>query len=134
MFSHQVKLRVRYSETDRMGYAYYGNYAQYYEVGRVEALRSLGINYRELEDAGILLPVYEYQIKYLKPAYYDDELTLTTSIKEMPGARIRFDYECHNEEGVLLNIGTVTLVFIDKASGKPRQPPADVLEKLKKHI
>ena len=80
MFTSEISLRVRYAETDRMGYAYYGNYATWFEVARVEALRTLGLNYRELEDDGILLPVIDYHTRYLKPAFYDDELTVKTTI------------------------------------------------------
>ena len=93
MLEHEIKLRVRYSETDQMGYVYYGNYAQYFEVARVEALRSLGITYKELEEEGILLPVLEFTIRYIKPAYYDDQLTIKVRIPVLPKARIFFEYE-----------------------------------------
>ena len=86
-FIHETKVRVRYGETDQMGYCYYGNYAQYFEVGRVEALRSLGCSYKALEDQGIMLPVSEYNVKYKRPAYYDDELTIQT--KNHRNKRIR---------------------------------------------
>ncbi len=130
MYVSETQMRVRYAETDRMGYAYYGNYAQYYEVGRVEALRQLGFSYRELEDSGILLPVHTFSITYLKPAYYDDLLTVRTMIKEKPMARIRFEYEMQNEKGELLNRGETTLVFIDAKTGKPCAAPAAFIEKL----
>src|SRR5258706_4877260 len=104
MFVTEVKIRVRYGETDRMGYVYYGNYAQYFEVARVEALRSLGFSYRTLEDEGIILPVLNYSVKYIRPAFYDDELTIKVVIKEMPMARIRFDYEVYNEKKELITI------------------------------
>src|SRR5690348_9666098 len=96
MYSHETKLRVRYGETDQMGYSYYGNYAQYFEVGRVEMLRSLGVTYKEMEDEGIALPVYTFSIKYYKPAFYDDELTIKTTINKMPAARISFNYQTYN--------------------------------------
>lgn len=123
MYQHETKLRVRYGETDQMGYAYYGNYAQYFEVGRVEMLRSLGVTYKEMEDEGIALPVYTFSIKYFKPAYYDDELTIRTTIKKMPAARIEFHYETFNAKGDLLNEGDTTLVFIDKNTKRPCPPP-----------
>jgi len=123
MIRSETMLRVRYGETDQMGYAYYGVYAQYYEVGRVEAMRSLGFSYREMEERGILLPVVDYHIQYRKPAFYDDELRIVTTIREVPGVRITFHYECFNQKNELLNTGTVTLVFIDKARNKPTQPP-----------
>lgn len=119
MIRSENKIRVRYAETDQMGYVYYGVYAQYYEVGRVEAMRLLGFSYKEIEAKGILMPVIDLSISYKKPAFYDDEITLITYLKEMPiGYRIRFEYECRNAMKELLNSGSVTLVFIDKASNK----------------
>ena len=134
MYVSELKIRVRYGETDRMGYVYYGNYAEYFEVARVEALRSLGMNYKEMEDSGIMLPVYAFSIKYFKPAFYDDMLTIKTTIKEVPQARVTFHHEIHNEKGELLNTGEVTLVFINTKSNKPVGAPEDFLEKLKKHF
>lgn len=120
MIKAKTKIRVRYGETDQMGYAYYGIYAQYYEVGRVEAMRLLGFSYRQVEERGILMPVVDFTIQYKKPAYYDDEITVVTTMKQRPtGLRVPFDYECYNQNGELLNTGRVTLVCIDKASGKP---------------
>ena len=95
MLNADINIRVRYAETDKMGYVYYGNYATYYEVGRVEALRKLGMSYKEMEDEGIMLPVLSFNIKYFKPAFYDDLLTIKTSITEMPNTRIKFEYECY---------------------------------------
>ena len=119
MIKSETKLRVRYGETDQMGYAYYGVYAQYYEVGRVDAMRSLGFSYKEMEERGILMPVIDYSISYKKPAYYDDEITIITKLNELPtGVRIIFDYECYNSNNELLNTGKVTLVFIDKDTKK----------------
>ena len=124
MFQYEHKLRVRYAETDRMGYAYYGNYATYFEVARVEALRDLGISYKELEDDGFLLPVAEFNVKYLKPALYDDELRILTSIKEEPGVRIRFEYSVFNQNGDELAKAETTLVFVSAEHGRPIKPPA----------
>jgi acyl-CoA thioester hydrolase len=131
MYRSTVKIRVRYAETDRMGYVYYGNYATYFEVARVEALRQLGISYRSLEDAGILLPVLDYSVRYRRPAYYDDELEIRTVITELPKTRIFFSYEVVNTEGVTITTAETTLVFIDKATGKPRSAPDQVLEAMK---
>lgn len=119
MIRSETKIRVRYGETDQMGYVYYGVYAQYYEVGRVEAMRMLGFSYKEVEDRGILLPVIEFSIQYKKPAYYDEEITVVTFLKSIPaGLRLPFEYECYNSKGELLNTGKVTLVSKDKTSGK----------------
>ena len=121
MYIHETKIRVRYGETDQMGYVYYGNYCQYFEVARVEMLRSLGVSYKSLEDSGVMLPVLDLQIKYIKPAFYDDELTIVTSLKEMPGVRIKFEYQIKNAAGDTLNLASTTLVFVEKTTGK-RQP------------
>ena len=127
MFTTETKVRVRYSETDKMSYVYYGNYASYFEVGRVEALRGLGLSYRKMEESGIMLLVLEYKVKYFKPALYDDLLTIKTIIPQLPSVRIVFQYEIFNEEGVLLTNAETTLVFIDMATGKPRKCPDELL-------
>lgn len=132
MIKTETTLRVRYGETDQMGFVYYGNYAQYYEVGRVEAMRSLGFSYREMEEGGILMPVINLTINYKKPALYDDEVRVVTVVKEMPKVRITFDYECYNQKNELLNTGSVTLVFIDKTRNKPTVPPDWFLEGFRK--
>ncbi len=132
MIKTETTLRVRYGETDQMGFVYYGNYAQYYEVGRVEAMRSLGFSYREMEEGGILMPVINLTINYKKPALYDDEVRVVTMVKEMPKVRITFDYECYNQKNELLNTGSVTLVFIDKARNKPTIPPDWFMEGFRK--
>ena len=123
MIKIETMLRVRYAETDQMGFVYYGNYAQYYEVGRVEAMRSLGFSYKEMEENGILMPVINLNINYKKPALYDDEIRIVTTVSKLPTVRITFDYECYNQKNELLNTGSVTLVFIDKIKNKPITPP-----------
>lgn len=131
MFEHSFETRVRYAETDRMDVVYYGNYAQYFEIGRVEAIRSLGISYKELEDAGVILPVVELQIKYLRPAKYDDLITIKTAIKTLPtDHRIVFDQEVYNEQGKLLTVGHVKLYFMDSSFKKKVSMPEIMHEKL----
>src|ERR1043165_4674668 len=132
MYISETTVRVRYAETDKMGYVYYGNYTHYYEVGRVEALRQLGSSYKDMEDNGVMLPVYTCSIKYLKPALYDDLLLIKTTLKELPKARITFDYEIFNQKGELLNEGNTTLVFIDMKTNRPRPAPDSFIEKIKK--
>jgi len=127
-YSFETKIRVRYGETDQMGYCYYGNYAQYFEVGRVEALRALGMSYKSLEEQGIMLPVSEFSVKYFAPALYDDELTVLTSITEIKGARIIFNYEVTDQNEKLICKATTTLVFIDKDSKKPIQALSSFLQ------
>ncbi|HQE11808.1 MAG TPA: thioesterase family protein [Flavipsychrobacter sp.] len=112
MYTSTTQIRVRYGETDQMGYLYYGNYALYYEVGRTDAFRQLGITYRELEEMGIMMPVVELKSQYLRPALYDNLLTVKTILKEFPDdSSITFHTEIYNELGKLLNKGTTTLVF-----------------------
>ena len=113
-FEHSSKLRVRYGETDQMGYCYYGNYAQYFEVGRVEAMRELGMTYKGLEERGIMLPVLHFEVNYKAPAIYDDELTITTIISELSGTRLKFDYTITNQEGKQISTANTTLVFVNK--------------------
>ncbi|MFN5416961.1 MAG: acyl-CoA thioesterase [Flavobacteriia bacterium] len=132
-FSNQIQLRVRYSETDQMGYCYYGNYAQYFEVGRVEALRSVGMSYKEMEEQGIMLPVSDFKVQYKSPAYYDDLLTITTKITEVKGARIIFHYEIHNEKETLIAQAETTLVFVNKSNMRPISAPEDFLEIIKRY-
>ena len=134
MYSLETKIRVRYAETDQMSFVYYGIYAQYFEVGRVELLRSLGVSYKEIEEMGYALPVVNFNVKYKKPAYYDDELTIKTTIKELPSAKITFYYETYNENKELLNTAEVVLVFVNKESGKPCFAPDDIMSRFKEKI
>jgi len=113
-----------------MGYVYNGNYAQYYEVGRVEMLRSLGMSYQNMEDSGVMMPLLELKSKFLKPALYDQVLTIKTIVKQMPSVRIHFDYELFNEADELINIGHTILVFFDMEKKKPCQPPENFLSRI----
>ena len=131
MFEHSTKIRVRYGETDQMGYMYYGNYAEFYEVGRVEMLRSLGLTYKGMEDSGIMMPVLELNCKYLKPALYDEEISIKVIMDKLPGIRIHFRYELSNPKGELINIGETLLVFINMKTNRPCLAPQDFMDKLK---
>jgi acyl-CoA thioester hydrolase len=117
-----------------MGYVYYGNYAEYYEVARVEMLRSLGMDYAEMERSGVMMPVLELTCKYIKPALYDQELTIKTTIENLPGVRIHFKYEVFNPADELINIGTTTLVFVDMTKNKPCLPPENFMKRLQKYF
>ncbi len=135
MFSHEVQVRVRYGETDQMGYLYYGNYAQYFEVGRVELIRSLGITYKELEEVhGIWLPVVSLEMRFVRPAYYDDLLTVRSELRELPDDHIVFHVEIKNEKGKLVNSGRVRLCFFEAKSKKVVQAPDYLLEKLRNYF
>ncbi|WP_353183175.1 thioesterase family protein [Parapedobacter lycopersici] len=134
MFTFETKVRVRYAETDQMGYVYYGNYATYYEIGRVEMMRSLGTSYKALETGGVMLPVLEMQTRFIKPARYDEELVIRVHLREMPTVKIAFDYELFNEAGELINTGNTTLAFIDMKRNKPCRAPADFTERLQPYF
>jgi acyl-CoA thioester hydrolase len=127
---HEFNVRVRYAETDQMGVVYHGNYAQYFEMGRVEWLRNLGLSYAFMEKNGVMLPVVSLTINYKKPARYDDLLTVRTILKKQESVRIEFDYEIYSEKGELLTTGNSVLVFVDMKTGRPVAPPDYVVEKI----
>jgi len=127
---HEFKVRVRYAETDQMGVVYHGNYAQYFEMGRVEWLRNLGLSYSVMEKQGVMLPVVSLTMNYKKPARYDDLLTVRTIFKKQESVKIEFDYEIYNEAGQLLTIGNSVLVFVDMKTGRPVVPPQYVRESI----
>jgi len=130
MITNEVKLRVRYGETDQMGYVYYGNYAQFFEVGRVEWLRNLGVSYKKLEESGLMLPVLKLNVNFLKPAMYDDLLTIITTLKKNPLVKIEFDFEIFNENKELLTTGYTSLAFINMQNNKPTKAPQSLLDKI----
>lgn len=124
-------IRVRYGETDPMKYVYYGNYAEYFEVARVELFRTLGISYDQIEKRGILLPVSEYKIKYLRPGLYDQLLEIHTYVKKIPGVKIEFDYEIYNEDKVKITEASTTLFFLDAETNKILRCPDFLLDLIK---
>lgn len=134
MFVSETKNRVRYGETDQMGYMYHGNYAQYYEIGRVEALRQLGTSYKALEDEGVMMPVLEIQSKFIRPALYDDEITIRTILREIPMARVTFEFELRNEAGDLLHTATVRLAFVRSTDMRPIRCPESLLTVFKPYF
>ena len=131
MREYQFQVRVRYAETDQMGVVYHGNYAQYFEMGRVEWLRNMGVSYKWMEENGVMLPVVTLTMNYKKPARYDDLLTVKTIFKSQTSVKIEFDYEIYNEANELLTTGYSMLVFVDMKSGRPMLPPSYVSEKIK---
>lgn len=126
----EIKLRVRYGETDQMGIVYYGNYAQYFEVGRTEWLRNFGITYKQMEADGFLLPVVTLNVRYKKPAYYDDLITVVTTLVKIPSVTIEFSYNILNEKNELLVQGNTVLAFVDLNKNKPTRCPQYLLDKL----
>lgn len=130
MYTSETFVRVRYGETDQMGYIYYGVYAMYYEVARVESLRQIGLTYRALENMGVMMPVVENHSRFLAPGRYDDLLRIVTQLREKPGVRIRFEYEIFNESNALIHQGETLLVFMDKNTNRPCRPPRAMLDVL----
>ena len=129
---HHFPLRVRYGDTDRMGFAYYANYLRWFEIGRAEMMRSLGRTYREIEEAGISLPVVEAACRYRKPARYDDLIAVETAVAELGRASVRFAYRVVREaDGELLATGHTGHCFLDPA-GRPARAPASLLELLER--
>ena len=128
MKEHQIRVRVRYSETDQMSVVYHGNYVPYFEMGRVEWLRNKGISYKSLEESGIALPIVSMTINYKKPARYDDLLTVITKFKSQTSVKIDFDCEIRNEKNELLTTAYFLLVFMDINSGKLVTPPRYLLD------
>lgn len=135
MYTHETRIRVRYAETDRMNVVYHGNYAQYFEVGRVEAIRALGLSYKDLETMGIIMPVIEWTAKFLRPSHYDDLLTIRTSLREWPKEhRIEFFQEVYNENGKLLTTGKVLLYFLVAATMAKTNMPREMEDKLQQYF
>jgi len=130
MHQFDITHRIRYGDTDKMGFLYYGNYAYLYEIGRTESLRSLGLSYKDMEDSGVGLPVIELSSKFIKPILYDDVILIRTITTQMPKVRIHFKYELFNQKDELVNIGETTLVFINYKTYKPTMCPDNLIEAL----
>lgn len=131
MFIAETKIRVRYAETDQMNVVYYGNYAQYFEVGRAESIRDLGFTYKAMEALGVMMPVVEMQVKYLRPAHYDELLTVKTTLRELPtDHRIVFEHEVYNEDQKLITAGKVILYFVEVSTFKKSVMPPALRERL----
>ncbi|MBQ1697293.1 MAG: acyl-CoA thioesterase [Bacteroidales bacterium] len=134
MFVSESKIRVRYGDTDKMGYCYYGNYPEFYEAARSDAFRESGCSYRVLEERGYIMPVVSMSIQYKKPAFYDDLITIKVYVKEKPGVKMKFEYEAYNEQGELLNYGDTVLCFVNKATGRPCLAPDFFMDVIGKYF
>ena len=135
MYTSLTHIRIHYALTDQMGVVYYGNYAQFYEIGRTEAIRQLGFTYKDIEAMGIIMPVVETQSSFIRPAKYDDLIAVKTIVKEMPTTHsITFFTEIYNEANKLLNTGSTTLFFLEKVGMKKVQMPLNLDEKLKSYF
>ena len=125
---HEIQVRVRYSETDQMGVVYHGSYIPFFEMGRVEWLRSKGVSYKSLEESGIALPIVSMTLNYKKPARYDDLLTIKTKFKKYSSVKIEFDCEIWSEQNDLLTTAHFILVFVNMKTGRPMVPPTEILQ------
>ena len=131
MFTYRSTLKVRYAETDQMGVVHHGNYASYLELARLEWLENIGFSYKKLEAEGVMLPVYDLKFCFKQPAYFDDILTVETSLAKMPAASIIFDYNIFNTDHELITSAQSTLVFVDVETRRPIRCPKAILERLK---
>lgn len=129
--SSEFEFRIRYGETDQMGIVYHGNYAQYFEIGRTEWLRELGITYKQMEESGIMLPVISLNVNFKKSARYDDLVKVITSLAKIPTASIEFDYKLINSQNEILATGNTVLAFIDMSRNRPTRCPQYILDKLR---
>ena len=135
MFTTKTKIRVRYAETDQMGVVYHGNYIPYFESSRAEAIRELGYTYADMEKMGIIMPVVDVHCHYLRPAKYDDLLTVKTILKELPiHHKIEFHHEVYNEANELLVTGKIILYFMEANRMKRTTMPLPILEKLQPYF
>lgn len=129
MMVTETKIRVRYGETDKMGVVYHGNYALYFEESRTDALRQIDITYKSLEEEGVMMPVVSLSTEFKRPAKYDDLLTIRTTMRELPTAKIVLEYEVLNEENILLATGSSKLVFVDMKTNRPTRCPEHLYQK-----
>ncbi len=131
MLANEISFRIRYGETDQMGVVYHGNYPQFLEMGRISWLRSLDLSYREMEANGVMLPVVSLEMKFIKPALFDDLITVKTNLKSLPMVRIEFDYEVTNQNNEILLKASTVLAFMDSSKKRPIKCPDYILKKLK---
>jgi acyl-CoA thioester hydrolase len=132
MFCSETSIRVRYGETDRMGYMYYGHYPEYFEVSRTDMIRQFGLSYREIEDMGIIMPVKSLKVDYKAPAMYDEILIVKSILKELPEIKLDIDYEIYNEKNQLVCTGNTVLAFVDVKTRRPRRAPEFFLNAVRK--
>lgn len=134
MIEHETQIRVCYGDTDMMGVVYYGTYPRYYEIARTELLRAHGITYKEIEEAGLIWPVRSFHATYLKPAFYDDLLTVRTFVDQLPEVRFHIRTEIFNQAGDMINKGEVVLISTSRETGRPVKTPEWLLEKFRSMV
>ena len=133
MIEHDYKFRVTYPDTDKMGTMHHANYAKYYETARWELLRSIGVSYQSVEEAGIMCPVIRMNFRFIKVTRYDEQLTVRTTLKAIKGVRIWFDYKLYNEQNELINEAETELAFVGRDNWKPCTAPEFLLSAIAKH-
>jgi len=135
MFTTETQIRIHYALTDQMGVVYHGHYAQFYEIGRSEAIRAIGFSYKDIEAMGIIMPVVDIHSRFLRPARYDDLITVKTTLRQIPiHHKIVFHSEIYNQEDALLNTGDVTLYFMEAKTMKRCEMPAELKTKLQSYF
>jgi len=135
MFVHESKVKVRYVETDQMGVVHHSNYAQYYELARTECFEACsGMTYESMEADGVMLPILDFQSRFLKPAFYNQTLTIKSIVNELPTVRLTVDYEIYNDNNELINTGKTTLVFVNKETRRPCQPPESFMKNVRSYF
>jgi len=134
MIEHDYKFRVTYPDTDKMGTMHHAEYAKYYETARWELFRSIGVSYHSVEEAGIMCPVIRMNFRFIKATHYDELLTVKTTLKNIRGVRIWFDYKLYNEENELINEAETELAFVGKANWKPCAAPDFLLKAIQENI
>lgn len=133
MITSENKIQIRYDEVDKMGYVYHGNYAKFYHISRTELMRKIGFSDKELEAKSILLPVIEMNIKYLKPVFYDDVITIKTALRNIPSSRMHFKHEVYNAHNEVINQAESIVVFVDMHTRKPMKAPYFIVEKIESY-
>ncbi len=135
MFVYESKVRVRYAETDQMGVVHHGNYAQYYELARTECFEACsGMSYESMEADGVMLPILEMHAKFIKPALYNQVLTIKSIVKTLPTVRLNVEYEIYNEANELINTGSTLLVFVNKQTRRPCPPPENFMKNVRPYF
>ncbi len=134
MLKHYTELRVRYADTDQMKYAYNGKYFEYFEVGRTEMMREVGLPYEVIEKNGIFMPVIETKIHFLSPAFYDELLLIETRVEKLPTAKVHIDHIIKvKERNAIICEGYVELAFLDAKTRRPTRVPGFFLDAVKKY-
>jgi len=128
MITSEYKIRTRYSEVDQMGYVYHANYVTYCHQARTELMRTLGIHDKALGEKGIILPVIEMHLRYLKPAFYDEELTVVSTVSEIPKTRIIINFEFFNPAGEKICKARTAMAIVNEQSRKPMRAPQFIQE------